>query len=130
MSTDSIADMLTIIKNGYKADKESVSLPHSKIKEEIAKKLLRLGYIGSVDVDTEGKFKALRIELKYDSGKPVLTQIRRISKPGLRVYRGKKEIKKVLSGLGFSILSTPEGILTGSEAKKKGIGGEIICEGW
>jgi small subunit ribosomal protein S8 len=130
MNTDSIGDMLTIIKNGYAASKQVVSLPHSKMKEEIAKKLLELGYLASVEVDTEGTFKVLKVGLRYDSGKPVLTHLRRISKPGLRIYRGKKEVKKVLSGLGFSIWSTPAGILTGIEARKKGVGGEIICEGW
>ncbi|MDP2671819.1 MAG: 30S ribosomal protein S8 [bacterium] len=130
MSRDIIGDMLTAIRNGYSASKEEVVVPHSKLREEVAKKLVGLGYLTGVQVNKEGKFKELDLQLKYEDGKPVLTKIRRVSRPGLRTYRGKKEIKKVLSGLGFSIMSTPKGILSGAEARKMGIGGEVICEGW
>lgn len=130
MSTDIIGDMLTIIRNGYSAHKASVVLPHSALKEEVAKKLVQLGYLSSSEVTKEGKFKQLELTLKYENGTPVLTQIKRVSRPGLRVYKGKKEIRPVLNGLGFSLLSTSRGILSGDEARKKGLGGEIICIGW
>jgi small subunit ribosomal protein S8 len=130
MSTDIIGDMLTTIRNGYAAHKNTVVVPHSALREQVAKKLVQLGYLTDIKVDKEDKFKKLEMNLKYENGEPVLTQIRRVSRPGLRVYRGKNEIKRVLSGLGFSLLSTSAGILSGDEARKKGIGGEIICEGW
>lgn len=130
MSQDSIGDMLTTIRNGYAARRQRVVLPHSKLKEEIAKKLLTMGYLAGLKVNKDEKFKILEIDLKYENGKPALEEIRRVSKPGLRLYKGKKRIRKVLSGLGFSILSTPKGILNGAEARKVGVGGEVICEGW
>ena len=83
-----------------------------------------------VEVNNEEKFKRLYLELKYENGEPVLRELRRVSKPGLRLYKGKRKIRKVLSGLGFSILTTPKGILSGQEARKEGVGGEIMCEGW
>jgi len=130
MSRDSIGDMLTTIRNGYAAHKQSVLLPHSKLREEVARKLESLGYLSLVEVNNEEKFKRLYLELKYENGEPVLRELRRVSKPGLRLYKGKRKIRKVLSGLGFSILTTPKGILSGQEARKEGVGGEIMCEGW
>src|SRR3989344_1853544 len=130
MSRDSIGDMLTTIRNGYAAHKQSVLLPHSKLREEVARKLESLGYLSLVEVNNEEKFKRLYLELKYENGEPVLRELRRVSKPGLRLYKGKRKIRKVLSGLGFSILTTPKGILSGQGARKEGVGGEIMCEGW
>ena len=130
MSRDVIGDMLTTIRNGYAARRQKVVLPHSKLREEIARKIEALGYLAQVSVGKDEKFKTLELELKYENGQPVLRELRRVSKPGLRLYRGRRKIRRVLSGLGFSILSTPKGILSGDEARKSGIGGEIICEGW
>lgn len=130
MSTDSVGDMLTIIRNGYAARKAEVTVPHSVLKEQVAKKLFELGYLESSRVEKEGKFKTLELGLIYENGEPKLKHIKRISRPGLRVYRGKGELRPVLSGLGFSLLSTPEGILSGDEARRKGVGGELLCQGW
>jgi small subunit ribosomal protein S8 len=128
--SDTIGNMLTTIRNGYAARKDRVRTPYSSLNESIAKKLLEMGYLSSIEVDKSGEFKVIDLGLKYDNGKPALTKIRRISKPGLRRYNSARSIRKVLSGLGFSILTTPKGVLSGIEAKKAQIGGEVICEGW
>ena len=140
MSSDPIADFCTSIRNGYMAGKLKVQIPYSKLKEEMAKVLNEQGYLKEFKVQGsslpagEAGLKAKRniiIELKYDQkGKPVLTKIERVSKPGLRVYKGSKKIPRVLSGLGIAIVSTPKGLLTGKQAKKKNLGGEIICQVW
>lgn len=129
--TDPIADMLTRIRNGNHAKHESVDIPASNIKKELANILLSEGYIKGFDVIEDGKQGLIRVELKYtdDKGR-VITGIKRISKPGLRVYVKQDEIPKVLGGLGIAVLSTSKGIQTGKNAKKQGVGGEVICYVW
>ncbi|HOW22124.1 MAG TPA: 30S ribosomal protein S8 [Sedimentibacter sp.] len=129
--TDPIADMLTRIRNANHAKHEFVDIPASKIKKEIANILLEEGYIKGFDVIDDGKQGIIRIELKYQQNKErVITGIKRISKPGLRVYVGKEDTPKVLGGLGIAILSTSKGILTDKKARKQGVGGEVICYVW
>lgn len=128
--TDPIADMLTIIRNGYASSKEEVVVPFSKLKRTLAEKLLAIGYLGSVKEDTLDDRKVIKIGLKYEKGEPEIQGIKRISKPGLRIYRGKAKIPYVLGGLGYAIISTSEGLLTDKEARKKQVGGEVICEVW
>ncbi len=131
MSTDKIADLLTRIRNAYLAGKSKVSLPHSRLKEEIVKILVKENYLASYQVvKTDQGFKQLEIELKYVQGKPVLHQIKRISKPGLRIYTTSHKITPVLSGYGLAIISTPKGLMTNLEAKKQKLGGEVLCELW
>ena len=127
---DTIGDMLTIIRNGYMTKKEIVIVSHSKLKEEVAKKLYKLGCVESVDLEKGDKKKSLKIKLKYEKGEPAIVHVRRVSTPGLRVYRPKSGIKPVLSGMGFSLVSTSKGIMTDRESLKAGVGGEIICEVW
>ena len=127
---DTIGDMLTTIRNGYMSKKDSVVVPYSKQKEEIADKLSKLGFIEKVSVDNQDEYKLLQINLRYDKGEPVLTHLKRVSTPGLRVYCSKKDLKPVLSGMGYMLVSTPAGILTNKESVKKGIGGEVVCEVW
>lgn len=130
MVTDAIADMLIQIKNAVLSGRTSVELPHSRVKEELAKVLLGEGYIGSFEkVGTQPKFM-LRIDLKYADGSSVITDLKRVSKPGLRVYVDRHAIPSVVGGMGVAIISTPQGIMTGKEAKKRGIGGELLCEIW
>ena len=127
---DTIGDMLTSIRNGYMTKKEVVALPYSKLKEAVAKKLAELSFVEKVEVeDVVGK-KKLTVKLKYRDNKPALTHLKRVSKPGLRVYSQRKKLKPVLGGLGYTLISTPQGILTNKEAVKKGVGGELICEVW
>jgi small subunit ribosomal protein S8 len=125
--TDPIADMLTRIRNGQKARKVSVSMPASKEKEAIAAVLKDEGYITSFETTGEGAEKALSVELKYFEGTPVIETVKRISKPGLRVYRGKEELPKVLGGLGIAIVSTSAGVMSDRQAREQGVGGEVIC---
>ena len=125
--TDPIADMLTRIRNGQSARKVSVSMPASKAKEAVAKVLQDEGYILGFATDGEGATKELSIELKYFDGVPVIEKIQRSSKPGLRIYRGKDDLPKVLGGLGVAIVSTSAGVMSDRQARKKGIGGEVIC---
>jgi len=129
--TDPIADMLTRIRNGIQAHHERVELPASKLKVEIAKILKSEGFISNYKI-VEGKYQGtLRVYLKYsDDGEPVIHGIERISRPGRRVYRNKGEIPRVLGGLGLSIVSTSRGILSGAEAVKTGVGGEVLCQVW
>jgi small subunit ribosomal protein S8 len=129
--TDPIADMLTRIRNGNHAKHESVDIPASNIKKEIANILLSEGYIKGFDVIEDGKQGILRVTLKYTEDKErVITGIKRISKPGLRVYVKQDEVPRVLGGLGIAILSTSKGIQTGKAAKQQGVGGEVICYVW
>lgn len=131
MVTDPISDMLARIKNGLNARHMNVDVPHSKIKLEVAKLLSREGFVGRVDVVTEGKFPAIRIELKYDQKrKPVIGHLKRVSTPGLRVYRSLGELRPLRSGLGTRVVTTSQGVMTDREARRKGIGGEVICEVW
>ena len=110
--------------------KENVFVPHSKLKEEIAKKLERLGFVDKVGVEKKDKLKIIKIKLKYENGDPVVTHIKRVSTPGLRVYRPKSSIKPVLGGMGVSLISTSKGIMTDRESVRLGVGGEVICEVW
>jgi len=129
--TDPIADMLTRIRNGNKAKHEFVDVPASKIKKEISNILLEEGYIKGFDVIDDDKQGIIRVELKYQQNKErVITGIKRISKPGLRVYVGKDETPKVLGGLGIAIISTSQGLITDKKARKQGVGGEVICYVW
>ena len=125
--TDPIADMLTRIRNGQKARKVSVSMPASRQKTAVAKVLKDEGYITDFEVSGEGATKTLSVELKYFEGAPVIEKVQRISKPGLRTYRGKSDLPKVLGGLGVAIVSTSAGVMSDREAREKGIGGEVIC---
>ena len=130
--TDPIADMLTRIRNANTAKHDTVDVPASKMKEAIANILLEEGYIKAVDIIEEGKFKTIRITLKYgkDKNEKIITGIKRISKPGLRVYAGKDELPKVLGGLGIAIISTNKGVLTDKEARKEQVGGEVLAFVW
>lgn len=125
---DSIADAITIIRNGYLARKKSVSIPSSRLKKQIVEKLLLLGFIEELKVDE--KEKKLIISLRYQDGEPALHAIERLSKPSLRIYSQAGKIPKVLGGRGDVILSTPKGILTGAEAKKARVGGELLIKVW
>ncbi len=129
--TDPIADMLTRIRNANHAKHEFVDIPASRIKKEIANILLEEGYIKGFDVIDDGKQGIIRVELKYQQNKErVITGIKRISKPGLRVYVGKEDTPRVLGGLGIAILSTSNGIVTDKKARTQGVGGEVICYVW
>ncbi|MBU4482924.1 MAG: 30S ribosomal protein S8 [Actinobacteria bacterium] len=130
--TDPVSDMLTRIRNGYIAKLDSVGIPYSKLKTEIARILDEEGYIRSYEIRKDENVGGLiKIYLKYDKDKKsVITALKRISKPGLRVYAQKDEIPRVLGGLGTVILSTSKGVLTGTGAKKLGVGGEVICSIW
>lgn len=124
---DPIADMLARIRNAQMAEKTAVTMPSSKTKVAIANVLNQEGYIGSVNVaDNEGK-KALTIELKYFDGRPVIEEIHRTSRPGLRSYAGKEDLPKVRGGLGIAIVSTNKGVMTDRQAREAGIGGEVLC---
>ena len=130
--SDPIADMLTRIRNGNVAKHDTVDIPYSKEKAAIADILLKEGYIKKQEVVADGNFKSIRITLKYgkDKNDKVITGIKRISKPGLRVYAGKDELPKVLGGYGIAIVSTNKGVLTDKEARKAGVGGEVIAYVW
>jgi small subunit ribosomal protein S8 len=126
--TDPIADMLTRIRNGQKAGLKSVSMPSSHRKEAIAGVLRDEGYIeGFEAADRPGNQRVLTIELKYFDGKPVIEHLRRVSRPGLRTYRRKNKLPKVMGGLGVAIVSTPAGVMSDRAARAQGFGGEIIC---
>ena len=130
--TDPIADMLTRIRNANTAKHDTVDVPASKMKEAIANILLEEGYVKAVELVEEGKFKTIRITLKYgkDKNEKVITGIKRISKPGLRVYAGKDELPKVLGGLGVAIISTNKGVLTDKQARAAEVGGEVLAFVW
>ena len=123
---DPIADMLTRIRNGQAANKVAISMPSSKLKVAIANVLAGEGYIESVKV-IEGVKPELEITLKYFQGKPVVESIQRISRPGLRIYKRKDELPKVMGGLGIAVVSTSKGVMTDRAARQAGLGGEIIC---
>lgn len=131
MITDPIGDMLIRIKNGYRARKQVVKVPYSSQKETIAKVLVKEGYLEKSQVASQkSKVKTLELTLKYEGKKPALEGVRRVSKPGVRIYARKDKIPKVKFGLGITIVSTPKGIMTGKEAQKKNLGGEVICQVW
>lgn len=129
--TDPIADMLTRVRNANMVKHETVDVPASNMKKEIARILLEEGFIRGYDVIEDGKQGIIRIQLKYGQmSERVITGLKRISKPGMRVYAANQEIPKVLNGLGISIISTSKGILTDKQARKEGVGGEVICYVW
>ena len=130
--SDPIADMLTSIRNANTAKHDTVDIPASKMKLAIADILLKEGYVKAVDVVEEGNFKTIKITLKYGANKneKILTGLKRISKPGLRVYASKDELPKVLGGLGTAIISTNKGVLTDKEARKENVGGEVLAFVW
>jgi small subunit ribosomal protein S8 len=129
--SDPIADMLTRIRNGIHAKHDAVTMPSSKIKVAIAKVLREEGFVRDFEVDQEAGRPMLRVHLSYTGRKdPVLTGIKRVSKPGLRVYVQKREIPRVFGGLGVAILSTPQGVMTGKTARQKNVGGEVLCYVW
>lgn len=132
MITDPIADLLTRIRNANQVNKEFVEIPYSTLKEGLLKVLKESGFIGEVKVFKEKnvKHKMLNVELIYIDGAPKIQHIERVSKPGLRVYSGYKDLQKVLGGFGTYIISTPKGLVNSVEAKKKKLGGEVICKIW
>ena len=130
--SDPIADMLTRIRNANTAKHDTVDVPASKMKLAIAKILLDEGYIAKYDVIEDGTFKTIHITLKYgvDKNEKIITGLKRISKPGLRVYANREELPKVLGGLGIAIISTNQGVVTDKEARKLGVGGEVLAFIW
>ena len=129
--TDPIADMLTRIRNGIQSRHDRVELPSSKLKVEIARILKSEGFISNYKLVEDKVQPLLRVYLKYsEDGEPVIHGIERISRPGRRVYRNKQEIPRVLGGLGLAIVSTSKGVLSGAEAVKSGVGGEVLCQVW
>lgn len=127
--TDPISDMLARIRNAQLALLPEVELPHSKLKENIAGILKREGYIAEVSVESKAP-RRLKLKLKYNGRQGVITGLRRISKPGLRHYVGATEVPRVLGGMGTAILSTPRGVLSGQDARKQNVGGEVLCYVW
>ena len=129
MHSDPIADLLTSIRNGAQAHKDSVDVPHSKIKVEIVKILEAEGFVLGHEITTESKFPTIKVNLRYDSKrKSLINHIARVSKPGLRVYKPVTDLKPIRSGLTTRIISTSHGLMTDREARKRKIGGEILCE--
>ena len=130
MMTDPIADMLTRIRNAQRAHHETVAVPASKIKVEIARVLKDEGFIRDFELPKEGE-REIKLQLRY-SGKrePVVTGLKRISKPGLRVYVKSKDMPRIMGGLGIAIVSTPQGVMTANEARRSNVGGEILCYVW
>ena len=129
--TDPIADMLTRIRNANVVKHETVDVPASNMKKELARILIEEGFIRGYDVIEDGKQGIIRIQLKYgQTGERVISGLKRISKPGMRVYADKHEVPRVLNGLGISIISTSKGILTDKQARKENVGGEVICYVW
>ncbi|HLG12178.1 MAG TPA: 30S ribosomal protein S8 [Dehalococcoidia bacterium] len=129
--TDPIADMLTRIRNAVSSKHDNVTMPSSKLKVAIAKVLKEEGFIRDFSLTEEAPRSMLKIDLSYTGRKePVLSGIKRVSKPGLRIYVQKREIPRVLGGLGVAILSTPEGVMTGQSARQKSVGGEVLCYVW
>jgi small subunit ribosomal protein S8 len=127
--TDPIADMLTRIRNASRALLPKVDIPHSKLKESIVRILKREGYVGDWSVQG-GAIKTMTVQLKYRGRKGVIDGLRRVSRPGLRVYVGADEVPRVLGGMGIAILSTSRGVMTGHEARKQNVGGEVLCYVW
>ena len=129
--TDPIADMLTRIRNAINRRHASVDIPHSKMKESIARILQDEGFIQRFELVPDGRFQVLRVHLKYAEGRrPVLTHLKRLSTPGRRLYAGSAQIPRALGGMGIVIVSTPRGVITGTRARRENVGGELICEVW
>ncbi|MGB8437694.1 MAG: 30S ribosomal protein S8 [Burkholderiales bacterium] len=127
MMTDPISDMLTRIRNAQACGKNTVSMPSSKLKAAIAQVLKDEGYIDQFAVRESGAKRDIEINLKYYAGQPVIEKLERVSRPGLRIYRGVEEIPKVLNGLGIAIVSTSRGVMTDRKARSQGVGGEVLC---
>ena len=125
--SDPIADMLSRIRNGQMVDQVDVMMPAAKLKAAIAQVLKDEGYIEDFALRADGAKKELRIGLKYYAGRPVIERLERVSKPGLRVYRGRDDIPRVMNGLGVAILSTSRGVMTDRKARADGVGGEVLC---
>jgi small subunit ribosomal protein S8 len=129
--TDPVADFLTRVRNAIRAKQQKVDVPASKLKTEIARILKEEGYIANFKATEENGQKLLRVYLKYgNNNEAAISNLERISKPGCRVYVGRTEIPRVLGGLGINILTTPRGVMTGREARKQGVGGEVLCQVW
>ena len=125
--TDPIADMLTRIRNGQHARKATVSMPSSAQKVAVANVLQAEGYIDGYETEQDGTKASLTVQLRYFEGAPVIEKLQRVSRPGLRVYRGKDDLPTVLGGLGVAIVSTSSGVMSDREAREKGVGGEVLC---
>jgi small subunit ribosomal protein S8 len=125
--SDPIADMLTRIRNGQMAGHANVVIPSSKVKVAVAKVLESEGYISAYSINENSGKSELSVDLKYFDGKPVIDMIKRVSRPGLRVYKNKDELPKVIGGLGIAVISTSKGIMTDRDARQAGIGGEVVC---
>ena len=128
MMTDPISDMLTRIRNAQAVKKPDVSLQYSNLKFAIAKILEKEGYVARVSEATEAKFPMIRMELRYENNQPMIRSVRRVSRPGARVYAKSYELPTVLSDIGIAIVSTPNGLMTNKEARSRHLGGEVICE--
>jgi small subunit ribosomal protein S8 len=128
--SDPISDFLTRLKNASRAGNAAFNAPHSKVKMEIARILKEQGYIWNYELDTSGKFPEIKVTTKFVDGKPALTDLKRVSKPGRRQYVGADGIPRVLNGLGISIISTSKGLMTGHQAKKQKMGGELLAMVW
>ncbi|MEL6268504.1 MAG: 30S ribosomal protein S8 [Chloroflexota bacterium] len=135
VTSDPIADMLTRIRNALMISRPTVDIPSSRLKVEIARILLEEGYINGYQVvEGEASYPIIRVELKYygdrRNRKPVITNIERVSKPGRRIYRGRREMPRVLSGAGIAIVTTPRGVMTAQQARRQRVGGEVLCYVW
>lgn len=130
MLSDPIADMCARIRNAYQVRHKNLAIPYSKVKEEIAKILVAEGYAKEIKIEGKSKEKRIILTLRYKGKQPVLTGIKRISRPGMRIYTKTDKILPVLSGLGISIISTSQGLMTNRQARKKNLGGELICSVW
>ena len=128
--TDPIADFLTRLRNASQSGQAEILAPYSKIKAEIARILKQEGYISGFELESSGKHPRLKVVTKFVNRSPAITGLKRVSKPGLRKYVGAQEVPRVLGGMGISILSTPKGILSGREAKKENVGGELLAFVW
>lgn len=124
---DPIADMLTRIRNGQAAGKSRVSLPHSRAKERLAELLKNEGFVEEFEVRRDGNKAFIEVQLKYYFGEPVVERLERVSRPGLRVYRGKNDLPRVNAGLGVAVISTSKGLMTDQGAREAGLGGEVVC---
>ncbi|MFO7954783.1 MULTISPECIES: 30S ribosomal protein S8 [unclassified Thioalkalivibrio] len=128
MMTDPISDMLTRVRNAQRANKEQVAIPYSKAKERILKVFAEEGFVGDMQVEGEAAQKKLVVKLKYFEGRPVIETVERISRPGLRIYRGKDELPRINAGLGVAVISTPQGVMSDRAARAAGQGGEVLCK--
>ncbi|WP_018864724.1 MULTISPECIES: 30S ribosomal protein S8 [Thioalkalivibrio] len=128
MMTDPISDMLTRVRNAQRANKEQVAIPFSKAKERILKVFADEGFVGDVQVEGEAAQKKLLVKLKYFEGRPVIESVERISRPGLRIYRGKDELPRINQGLGVAVISTSQGVMSDRAARAAGQGGEVLCK--